>query len=346
MDCIGCVGLRHKNYFIFNEQKSKDEYRKFLEKYSLNDEASVLYILGKKEELRKKMPARSVFGSHNTNVSGDHIYNANNIQNSFDIKGGENSRYAYTSEKTIETHDVSFSPSIEYGYQCVTAIRSSNVFCTHLATESSFIYYCDVCYNCKNCFGCVGLRNKEYCILNKQYTKEEYEKLVPKIIENMKASGDWGNFFPIWMSPFGYNESIANEYMPLEKADALTQDFKWRDDIPYTKGQENCTYKDLPKNPENYNEKDLLDKILKCGVCDKNYRLIGREIAFYKRMKLVIPAKCFNCRHQARMNARNPRFLNEATCVYCGNKTLTTYPKDKHKIYKIYCEDCYKREVN
>jgi hypothetical protein len=28
---------------------------------------------------------------------------------------------------------------------------------------------------------------KEYCILNKQYTKEEYEILVPKIIEHMKT---------------------------------------------------------------------------------------------------------------------------------------------------------------
>ena len=169
---------------------------------------------------------------------------------------------------------------------------------------------------------------------------------MPQIIENMKVSGDWGNFFPIWMSPFGYNESIANEYMPLEKSDALAQGFTWRDDIPHTKGQENCHYKDLPKNPDEYNEKELLDKILKCESCDKNYRLIGREIAFYKRMKLALPAKCFNCRHQARMNARNPRILNEVTCVSCGNKTMTTYPKEKHKIYKRYCEDCYKREIN
>jgi hypothetical protein len=29
------------------------------------------------------------------------------------------------------------------------------------------------------------LKNKSYCILNKQYTKEEYEKLVSKIIEKM-----------------------------------------------------------------------------------------------------------------------------------------------------------------
>ena len=36
-----------------------------------------------------------------------------------------------------------------------------------------------------HCFGCVGFKHKQYCILNKQYTKEEYEKLVQKIIKQM-----------------------------------------------------------------------------------------------------------------------------------------------------------------
>ena len=48
--------------------------------------------------------------------------------------------------------------------------------------------YCTRCFNstncvmgfdlrdCLDCVMCVGLRSKQYCILNKQYTKEEYEK--------------------------------------------------------------------------------------------------------------------------------------------------------------------------
>jgi hypothetical protein len=346
INCIGCVGLRHKSYHIFNKKVSLEEYQKFLEKYPLNNEASILYILGKKEELRKRMPARVIFGSHNNNVSGDHNYFCNNIKDSFDIRNGENSRYCYTSGRTIESFDVAFNPDIQYSYQTLASFNSSNLLATHLVIDSNNVYYSDSCYNSNNLFGCAGLRSKKYCILNKQYTKEKYECLVPQIIENMKTSGDWGNFFPNWMSPFGYNESIANEYMPLEKSDALTQGFTWRDDIPSTKGQENCQHKDLPKDSNEYNDENLLDKILKCESCDKNYRFISREIAFYKRMKLALPAKCFNCRHQARMNARNPRILVEATCVSCGNKTETTYPKEKHKIYKIYCEDCYKKEIN
>jgi len=55
----------------------------------------------------------------------------------------------------------------------------------NLCRTNSELLYCDYCMNCQNCFGCAGLKNQQYCILNKQYTKEEYEKLVPQIIEKM-----------------------------------------------------------------------------------------------------------------------------------------------------------------
>ena len=345
-NCIGCVGLRQKSYQIFNQVVSKEDYKEFLNKYPISDESSIIYILNKKEELRKNMPARAVFGSHNDNVTGDHVYNSHNVEQSFDIQGGENSRYGYTSGKLIESYDISFNPDVQYSYQCLASMKSSNLMSCHNVTDSNNVYYSDSCYNSKNIFGCYGLRNKEYCILNKQYTKDEYEKLFFQIIDNLKESGDWGNFFPIWMCPFSYNESIVNEYTPLSKTEALSQGFKWKDNIPHTVGQENCEYKDLPMDPEEYNYEIFLNKILKCELCNNNYKFTSREIAFYKRIRLVVPKKCFNCRHKNRMNARNPRILNDVKCVSCGEMTKTTYSKENHFKYKIYCDSCYKREIN
>jgi len=49
------------------------------------------------------------------------------------------------------------------------------------------------------------LRNKQHCILNKQYSKEEYEALAPKIIQHMNDMPytdkkgrvyKYGEFFP------------------------------------------------------------------------------------------------------------------------------------------------------
>ncbi len=345
-NCIGCVGLRQQSYNIFNKPVSKEEYKEFINNYPLYDEASIMYILGKREELRKKIPTKCVYGSHNNNVTGDHIYNSHNVEQSFDIKIGENSKYCYTAGNIIESYDSSFNPNIKYGYQTLNSINSTNVIATHMVEDSSYVYYSKSCYNCTNCFGCFGLRNKQYYILNKKYDKDEYFRLISLIIENMKESGDWGNFFPIWMSPFGYNESIVSEYMPLSKSEALLQEFKWQDNIPKTIGQENCSIDDLPNNPDEYNEDELLSKILKCEFCDKNYHLISREIAFYKKMKLRIPTKCFNCRHGIRMNSRNPRILSLVRCYSCDKITQTTYPKSKHNQYRIYCEECYKKEIN
>ena len=49
--------------------------------------------------------------------------------------------------------------------------------------------YTDNCVeNCNNLFGCIGLRNKSYCIFNKQYTKDEYETTVANIITHMQET--------------------------------------------------------------------------------------------------------------------------------------------------------------
>lgn len=58
----------------------------------------------------------------------------------------------------------------------------------------------NLCIECEYCFGCVGLKKKKYCILNKQYSKEEYEELKGKIISDMKRSGEYGKFLPYEMS--------------------------------------------------------------------------------------------------------------------------------------------------
>jgi hypothetical protein len=87
-----------------------------------------------------------------------------------------------------------------------------------------------MCHSCKNCFGCVGLRNKEYCILNKQYTKEEYERLISNIIEHMQSIGERGNFMPIEYSSFAYNESVAQDFLPITKQEVQRYGGVWLDE--------------------------------------------------------------------------------------------------------------------
>ena len=96
-----------------------------------------------------------------------------------------------------------------------------SIFSMDIWPNIQYVLYSDSCSSSNHLFGCIGLRNKSYCILNKQYTKEEYEVLVPRIIEHMMKTGEWGEFFPATLSPFGYNETVAMEYFPLSREAVL-----------------------------------------------------------------------------------------------------------------------------
>jgi len=343
-DCIGCVGLNQKSNYIFNQQVSKEEYKKFLEDHPLTDLENIEFILSEREKLRKSLPQRSFFGSHNIDVSGNHVYNAHNVHYSFDVKGGENSKFVFTSRKSIDCYDIGFSPDLEASYYALTCVNGNNIRFSHLCNNSTYADYSDACFNMHNIFGCAGLKGGEYMILNKQYSKEEYFALKEKIIEHMKKTGEWGDFFSADLSPFCYNESIAGEYMPLSKEKALAQGFRWKDDLPGTFGQETIKTENLPKDPNDFSN-DLTKEVLKCAQCNKNYKLVDKEISFYKKIGLPIPQKCFNCRHASRMQKRNPRTLWSCMCANCGNEIKTSYPPEKQSEYKIYCESCYQQEM-
>ena len=344
LNCIGCVGQINKSYNIFNKPVTKEEYKNFLSKYPLKEKSSIDYILKERDVLRTKIPQRAFFGSHNNNVSGNHIYNAHNVQYSFDIKSGEDSKFCFTVRKAIDSYDVSFTGDLSECYQVLTMLNSNRVIGSHEIVDSHDVCYSDNCHNCNNLFGCYGLRKKSYCILNKQYSKAEYEELKEKIIENLKKTSDWGLFFPKELSPFGYNEAIVNEYMPLNKEEALAQGFTWKDDIPSTKGQGTIEHENLPKNPEEYSDQ-LMNETLACTSCQKNFKLINREVNFYKRNKLPLPSQCFNCRHAGRMATRNPRNLWAGACANCGKHIETSYSPESQKKFKIYCEQCYNAEI-
>jgi hypothetical protein len=84
----------------------------------------------------------------------------------------------------------SYGP-VDRVYETVAAgINGYNNYFLYYCYPAQDAYYCIGCFHCSHIFLCNGLINKSYCILNKQYTKEEYEKLVPQIIEKMIADGE------------------------------------------------------------------------------------------------------------------------------------------------------------
>jgi hypothetical protein len=155
--------------------------------------------------------------------------NGKNVQLSYLTVGVANGKYCTHAATNREGHlmDATMSANSAYTLETIGCTGYHSAFILTGDSGIENCYYSQHVYACKDCFGCEGLRHKQYCILNKQYTKEEYEQLVPKIIEKMKADGEWGEFFPVANSTFGYNETIAQRFYPMTKEQALARNYTW-----------------------------------------------------------------------------------------------------------------------
>jgi hypothetical protein len=187
------------------------------------------------------------------------------------------------------------------------------------------------------------MKKHNYCILNKQYSKEEYEELIPKIIDHMKTTNEWGEYFPYELSPFAYNETVAHEYYPLTKEEVEKQGFKWKemkDEIP--KVEKIISASQLPDTIEEIPD-DVLNWAIKCEETDRPFKIVKQELEFYRKMKLPIPHLHPDERHKRRMALRNPRKLWDRKCDKCEKEISTTYAPERPE--KVFCEECYLAEV-
>lgn len=222
-------------------------------------------------------------------------------------------------------------------YKPERCLDMMGVLQTYNSKFCTYVFYChdieysDSLQNCENCFGCIGLKKASYCILNKQYSRDDYFATISNIKLQMTKAGEYGDFLPPETSPFKYNETLAKDYFP----DPNVEEIKTG-----TYGKENG--------------KD----IFACVDCKKNFKITPNEFAFYERMGLPLPQKDFECRMQDRLRKRTPRKLWQRTCMNpdaavgaptlpgrrgCLNTFETTYAPDRPET--VYCETCYQAKV-
>ncbi|MEW6617145.1 MAG: hypothetical protein AB1333_01865 [Patescibacteria group bacterium] len=388
-NCVGCRNLRHKQYCILNKQYTKEEFQKEFEKLQLHTRSGRDMFAKRFAEFSLKFPIKSMLESHNTNCTGDFVTYSKNVKESYLVRGGENLKYCqslYTPPGSRDCYDYTiWGQNAERIYECcqVGGDVSNIAFGAWLYPNCSGVRYSVACPFSSNIFGCFGLKRKQYCILNKQYTKEEYEKLLPKIIEHMNDIPyvdklgriyKFGEFFPPELSPFAYNETIAQDFFPLSKTDAEKRGYTWRDGM---EKQYNPTlsWKDIPDSIKDVDD-SILNQIILCRSWDENqghaiehnctkaFRITPEELQFYRRLNIPIPDCCFYSRHYERAKHRNPIKLWSRKCmcgginseggVYentvthehgdrpCGEPFETSYASDRPEI--VYCDKCFWKE--
>lgn len=368
-DCVGSVNLRNQQYNIFNVQYSKEEYFEKIKELNLGSREGIERVKQESEKLWIQYPTKYMHGFQNVDVVGDYIVNSKNSEFVFDSELVEDSKFLNHGNKVKSCYDgYVVVDGSELSYEVVSAIALNNVKFSYCAWHNFDGTYMDTCENSDHLFGCIGLRKKQYCILNKQYTKEEYEDLVVKIVENMKTNPyvdvngikyGYGEYFAPDLSPFAYNETVAQEYLPLSKEEASKQGYSWKASearnytIDIESGDLPITISDTPE--------DFVGKAISCEhkescthQCTSAFKITSSEFQFYKKMDLPLPNKCPNCRHAERLLKHNPLRFWHRQCMcekeghnnhegQCSVEFETSYAPDRPEI--VYCEKCYQQEV-
>lgn len=365
-ECIGCAGLRNKQYYILNQPYTKEEYKKEQEKLDLDTKRGIEdFAIKFKRVLKNTIREASIF-TNCVDSSGNWLTDCKNVKNSFQSRNVEDGKNLITIIDAKDCMDYTYwgrNSELMYeisncGYDC-----SRMRFCNESWDSCHDLTYCDNCYGSQNLFGCIGFRKKEYCILNKQYTKEEYKEFVIKIIEHMEKMPykdragrvyAFGEFFPPEFSASAYNTTPGYEYLPLTQEETIARGLLWQE-VQDKEYKPTISWDELPKKIADVKD-DIIKETILCRAydaqgaaatkehnCTKAFKITADELGFYRRMNIPLPQNCLNTRHFERFRKRNPLKLWSRACAKCNKEIETSYAPDRPEI--VYCESCYQSEV-
>lgn len=372
-DCFMCVGLRHKQYCFKNEQYTKEEYEKIVAEYRLDTYTGVERAKREFQEIMYTKPRKFANLRNCVACTGDGLINGKNSKACFNVQRPEDCKWVENGDTPKDSYDLSVGGELNQCYEGITPDHSFHSFFSIFSWKNQEVAYVDGCHSSKYLFGCAGMRNGEYSILNKRYSKEEYEALREKIIKHMNdmpyadkhgIEYRYGEFFPTELSYFRYNESVAQDYFPLTRGQVEAQKWQWQDQLQMTIGKETVKPEDLPETIADVQD-SILQETLACIHCRRNYRIVPVELEFYRKHTIPLPRVCFYCRHKARLAMRNPFNLWQRKCncagdmsdngmcqnttththgsEHCPNEFETSYPPETPA--SVYCEQCYNAEI-
>ncbi len=312
-NCFGCVNLRNKKNHIFNKPASAEEVDR-LKAWLMSNRVNLRRFRDDFLKFKIRFPHKAYEMEGCEGSSGNHLVRCKNAENCFDLVESEDCSNCTLGIGAKDCTDSIGVPNAELCHQVVGcpanyAVRNSVL----IWPKSSYLEYCLFSRSSSKCFGCVSLNKNEYCILNKQYSREDYEVIVTKLKEELK-----GQFFPRGLSPFAYNETAAQDYYPLRREEALAKGYKWRD--------LHATSIIVPGMPE-------------CSSCGRSFKVTSQEKDLYKKIGICEPDKCFDCRHKELMLMREPRHVWDRECSKCGCDVKSSFHPDRPEV--ICCEKCY-----
>lgn len=380
-DSLGCVGLRNKKHCIFNIQYSKEEYTKERAKYDLGSYAGRQEVSRRFNELILRHPRKYAVVRNAPGSTGDNLMNVKNCTHVFQgLNNIENCKYSFVvGLGTKDSQDIAGAGlKAELLYDVVSVVASSDVAFSYRIRNSHDVRYSRECFDSSHLFGCVGLRSKKYCILNRQYSKEEYEALSRKIrqqmddmpfTDNKGRTYRYGECMPPESSLFPYNSCWAADYFQESRESATRKGYGWHE-APAQHHMSTLTSGEIPDHCKDAPE-SITAQIIAClkdgdssRECPGVFRIIPRELAYYKKYNIALPRSCPICRWRKHLKYFTPYKLCKSSCqcegieqrtgyrntgkhahgeARCPNTFETAYAPERPEL--LYCEACYNAEI-
>lgn len=338
--CLFCYNQRNKTYCIENEQLTKEEYEKKKTEILDGTFSTLKKNMQRFGDIYSKTIWKDLSNINCEDCVGDALVNSADCYMCFNAANLHQCRYCIDmspSEKTTTNIDNTQGGIGEMLYNS-TGLGGGNYFmrmCVKCRLCSDLTYCLD-CYSTKDSFGCSGLRSKQYCILNMQYSENDYKDLSQKITEKMKAEGVWGESFPTALSCFPYNQSIAGQVFPLPKEEVEKRGLVWMD--PPSPSYAEKEELNIPDAIDDVDDA-ICDSVLVCTKTKRKFKITPQELKLYRILHQPLPRLHPDVRMQRRRDMLNPYRLWERTCMKCQKAIQSSYEPSRPEI--VYCEQCY-----
>ena len=346
-DCFFCWNLRNKQYCFQNEQLTKEEYEKKRREWDLHSRRVYEQMKEKfRDTLKEKAWHRALSIEHSENSTGDYLDECKNCENCYlvtiDVEDCINViRSGVKVKDCLDIIGSAFNTEFTY-YTSLAQDQCYDDKFGYNLTQCKWTEYCAHCFHCEYCFGCCGLVRKQYHIFNKPYSPEEYEQTRKRIINKMKKTGEYGNFFPGYFAAHPYDESWSSFYWPLTKEQQKKFGFRVR---KHEKRRES-NYLSPAEIPDRSDKVDdlLIQKVFWDSEIQRPFQIQKADILFAQKVGIPLPNIFYI--HRIQENFRWIPFNGKTRTVKCGKcdtATQTSWPSEYDG--RILCEECYLKEV-
>ncbi|MFA6131631.1 MAG: hypothetical protein WC702_00990 [Patescibacteria group bacterium] len=347
-NCFGATNRRNAEYLFFNKQLTKEGYEARLAEIDLGKRS----VVEKWQKKFNELLLNEGIWPENFNVSteqssGDYLSNAVRCTECF--SSGDNpvdnwrSAWIYGNNQgnaygwgLVDNSEV---------YMCVSSPNSNKSKFCYRSFRLDNCEYCLMSSDCRDCFGCIGLKNKRFCILNKQYEEEEYWKTLDELKCAMLERGEYGHYLPPELSSTYVPEGGATIY-----CGATDEELKKIGGLFFDPNAEGATGTERLKN-EPRSLKDIPDSIDDLGddwigvpiydeQAKRTFSFLKPELDYYRAKRIAPPAEHFIHRLNTLAASGQICSLEKQQCYECQKEVLVSkcpqYPNRK-----IYCQSCY-----